>query len=57
MSIHELLYKDKLLKGTNKLKALGILDGAELTVRGTLLLYYINPSGDHRTPQSLLVKK
>ena len=32
MYIHELLYKDKLLKGTDKLNALGILDGAELTV-------------------------
>ena len=35
MNIHELLYNDKILKGTDKLKALGILDGAEITVRGT----------------------
>ena len=35
MNIHELLYRGKLLIGTDKLNALGIFDGAELTVRGT----------------------
>ena len=36
MSIHELLYKGKVLLKTAKLKnALDMLNGAELTLRGT----------------------
>ena len=39
MSIHELLYKGKVLIETAKLNALGISTGAELTLRGTVSIF------------------